>query len=58
MQFSKNDINLFYEAGINVENKNYSKDEVEKLKSKVTDFVVSQSIKDIDTYMKKFNSLL
>jgi hypothetical protein len=58
MQFSKNDINLFYEAGINVENKNYSKDEVEKLKSKVTDFVVSQSIKDIDTYRKKFNSLL
>ncbi len=58
MQFSKNDINLFYEAGINVENKNYSKDEVEKLKSKVTDFVVSQSIKDIDTYRKKFYSLL
>lgn len=58
MQFSKNDINLFYEAGINVENKNYSKDEVEKLKSKVKDFVVSQSIKDIDTYRKKFNSLL
>lgn len=58
MQFSKNDINLFYEAGINVENKNYSKDEVEKLKSKATDFVVSQSIKDIDTYRKKFNSLL
>ena len=58
MQFSKNDINLFYEAGINVENKNYSKDEVEKLKSKVIDFVVSQSIKDIDTYRKKFNSLL
>lgn len=58
MQFSKNDINLFYEAGINVENKNYSKDEVEKLKSKVTDFVMSQSIKDIDTYRKKFNSLL
>lgn len=58
MQFSKNNINLFYEAGINVENKNYSKDEVEKLKSKVTDFVVSQSIKDIDTYRKKFNSLL
>lgn len=58
MQFSKNDINLFYEAGINVENKNYSKDEVEKLKSKVTDFVVSQSIKDIDTYRKKFNNLL
>ena len=29
MQFSKNDIELFEEAGINIENKNYSKEEVE-----------------------------
>lgn len=32
MQFSKDDIKLFYEAGVNVENKNYSKDKVEKIK--------------------------
>mgnify|MGYP004600094535 FL=1 len=58
MQYSKNDIELFGEAGINVENKNYSKEEVERLKIKVTEFIVSQSTKDIDTYNKKFSSLL
>ena len=58
MQFSNKDIQLFNEAGINVENKNYTNDEVERLKIKVTDFIVSQSTKDIDRYSKKFSSLL
>ena len=58
MQFSNKDIQLFNEAGINVEDKNYSKEEVERLKIKVTDFIVSQSTKDIDKYNKKFSSLL
>ncbi len=58
MQFSNKDIQLFNEAGINVENKNYTNDEVERLKIKVTDFIVSQSTKDIDKYSKKFSSLL
>ena len=58
MQFSSKDIQLFNEAGINVENKNYTNDEVEKLKIKVTDFIVSQSTKDIDKYNKKFSCLL
>ena len=58
MQFSSKDIQLFNEAGINVEDKNYTKDEVERLKIKVTDFIVSQSAKNIDTYNKKFSSLL
>ena len=58
MQFSNKDIQLFNEAGINVEDKNYTKDEVERLKIKVTDFIVSQSTKDIDKYSKKFSSLL
>ena len=48
MQFSSKDIQLFNEAGINVE----------RLKIKVTDFIVSQSTKDIDKYSKKFSSLL
>ena len=30
MQFSNKDIQLFNEAGINVENKNYTNDEVER----------------------------
>lgn len=58
MQFSNKDIQLFNEAGINVENKNYTNDEVEKLKIKITDYIVSQSTKDIDKYSKKFSSLL
>ena len=58
MRFSSKDIQLFNEAGINVEDKNYTKDEVERLKIKVTDFIVSQSTKDIDKYSKKFSRLL
>ena len=58
MRFSNKDIQLFNEAGINVENKNYTNDEVERLKIKITDYIVSQSTKDIDKYSKKFSSLL
>ena len=58
MQFSSKDIQLFNESGIHVEDKNYTNDEVERLKIKVTDFIVSQSTKDIDKYSKKFSSLL
>ncbi len=58
MQFSNKDIQLFNEAGINVENKNYTNYEVERLKIKITDYIVSQSTKDIDKYSKKFCSLL
>ena len=58
MQFSNKDIQLFNEAGINVENKNYTNDEVERFKIKVTYFIMSQSTKDIEKYSKKFSSLL
>ena len=58
MQFSNNDIKLFVEAGITVENKDYTKEEAERLKIKVTDFIMSKSIKDIDKYNKKFSRIL
>ena len=58
MQFSNKDIQLFNEAGINVENKNYTNDEVERFKIKVKDFIMSQRTKDIEKYSKKFSSLL
>ncbi len=54
MQFSNKDIQLFNEAGINVENKNYTNDEVERFKIKVTDFIMSQSTKDIEKYSTRF----
>lgn len=51
---SKNETNKV----LTKEDKNYTKDEVERLKIKVTDFIVSQSTKDIDKYSKKFSRLL
>ena len=42
MQFSNKDIQLFNEAGINVDDKNYTNDEVERLKIKVTDYIESK----------------
>lgn len=58
MKFSNKDIELFNEAGISVEDKNYTTEEVENLKMKVTDFIMSQSTKDINKYNQKFSSLL
>ena len=49
MQFTNKDIQLFNNAGIDVENKNYTNEEVEELKIKVIDFIMSQSTKDIPT---------
>lgn len=47
MEFSNKDIALFNEAGICIENKNYTTEEVENLKIKVTEFIMNQSTKDI-----------
>ena len=58
MKFSNKDIELFNEAGISVEDKNYTTEEVENLKMKVTDFIMSQSTKDINKYNNKFGSIL
>lgn len=58
MQFSNREVQLFNEAGICIENKDYSKEEVEKLKIKVADYIMSQSTKEIEKYNKKFNNIL
>ena len=58
MKFANKDIELFNEAGISVEDKNYTTEEVENLKMKVTDFIMSQSTKDINKYNNKFSSIL
>ena len=47
MKYSNKDKELFNEAGINIEDKNYTNDELERLKMRVTDFIMSQSSKDI-----------
>lgn len=58
MKYSNKDIELFNEAGINIEDKNYTNEEVESLKMRVTDFIMSQSTKDINKYSQKFSNIL
>lgn len=58
MKYSENDLQLFNEAGINVEDKNYTKEEVENFKIKVTEYIMSQSSKDINTLSTKFSKIL
>ena len=58
MKYSNKDKELFNEAGINIEDKNYTNEEVENLKMRVTDFIMSQSTKDINKYSQKFSNIL
>ncbi len=58
MKYSNKDKKLFNEAGINIEDKNYTNEEVESLKMRVTDFIMSQSTKDINKYSQKFSNIL
>lgn len=58
MKYSNKDKELFNEAGINIENKNYTNEEVESLKMRVTDFIMSQSTKYINKYNQKFSNIL
>lgn len=58
MKYSKNDVELFNEAGIYVEDKNYTKEEIENLKIQVTDYIMSQSSKDINRLNNKFSNIL
>lgn len=58
MKYSKKDKELFDEAGIYVEDKDYTKEEIENLKIKVTDYIMNQSSKDINNFNKKFSNIL
>ena len=58
MEYSKKEKQLFNEIGIPVEDKNYTEEEREKFKIKVTDYIMSQSSKDIDKLTKKFSNIL
>ena len=58
MKYSKNDLKLFNEAGIYVEDKNYTNEERENFKIKVADYIMSQSSKDINRLNNKFSNIL
>lgn len=58
MKFSNKDIELFNEAGVAIEDKNYTNEEVERLKIKVTDYIMSQSSSEINKFSRKFSKIL
>lgn len=58
MKYSKSDIQLFNEAGLYIEDKDYSKEERENFKIKLTDYIMNQSSKEISNLNKKFSNIL
>lgn len=58
MKYSENDKQLLSQAGVYVEDKNYTKEEIENFKIKVTDYIMSNSSKEIDKLNKKFSNIL
>lgn len=58
MKYSNNEKQLFNEAGISVEDKDYTKEERENFKIKLTDYIMNQSSKEISNLNKKFSNIL
>lgn len=58
MEYSNKEKQLFNEIGIHIEDRNYTEEEREKFKIKVTDYIMSQSSKDIGKLTKKFGNIL
>lgn len=59
MKYTEKQIKLFNQAGIEIENnKDYTTEENENLKIKVTDFIMSQSSKEIADFTRKFSDVL
>lgn len=58
MKFSNSDRRLLNEAGVYVEDEGYTKEERENFKIKVTDYIISQSSKEIDKFNRKFSNIL
>jgi len=56
--YSTNEQKLFNEVGIYIEDKDYTKEERENFKIKLTDYIMNQSSKDINNFDKKFSNIL
>lgn len=55
-----NEIKLLQNIGINIENKDYTKEELRIYENKIEDFIMSHSIKngDISRVTNEYNSIL
>lgn len=53
-----NDLILLQSAGIQIENKEYSIEELKIIESKVTDYIMSASKVEIPALINKYNNIL
>ena len=60
MKYSKSEKQLFNEAGIYVEDKDYTNEELRRYESQIEDFIMSHSTKngDISKLSNQYNSIL
>ncbi len=58
-KFSQKEIKLIEQAGINIENKNYSNEELYKFQTSIIDYIMSASSKngEIDRLRNKYDNI-
>lgn len=57
-EMSKNEIKLLENAGIKVEDKDYTTDELKKCENDIVEYIMLQSSKNIDNYRNKYYDIL
>lgn len=54
---TNNEINLMKEAGIIVENRNYTNDDLKKVEHDIVEYIMNHSSKDIQNLQSKYQSI-
>ena len=59
-ELTKNEINLLNKIGLNIENKDYNKEELRQYESYIEDYIMNHSSKnqDIQNLIIKYNNIL
>lgn len=56
-ELNDNEIKLLEKAGVNVEDKNYNEQEMEKCAFKIEDYIISQSSKEMNKISSEYRSI-
>lgn len=56
-ELNDNEIKLLEKAGVNVEDKNYNEQEMEKCAFKIEDYIISQSSKEMNKISSEYKSI-
>ena len=56
-ELNDNEIKLLEKAGVNIEDKNYNEQEMEKCAFKIEDYIISQSSKEMNKISSEYKSI-